>query len=183
MSMATFTPKRARRKLGVARLTLAPHSNIATYCCKYFLLTPRNGRRKFLSPVHSPSSVLSCTSRTPSPSSSRAHSPTLWHTVTWPRPSAGSPLYPPHSSVLTVAPGFVASSTTPQTGGRSLSQVPCPRTWLARRRGGSSGSGCGTPFFPRILVRLVGLRDLIPQRRPVQAPAGGLLEAVAEVQQ
>ena len=33
------------------------------------MLTPRNGRRKFRTPVHSPSSVLQCTSRTPSPSS------------------------------------------------------------------------------------------------------------------
>jgi hypothetical protein len=42
---------------------------------------------------------------------------------------------------------------------------------------------CGTPFFPRILVRLVGLCGLIPQRPPVPAPEGRVLEPVPQVQQ
>src|SRR3954462_6923262 len=50
----------------VTSLILWPHSNIATYCDSHHLLTPRNGRRKFLSPVQIPSMVLQCTSRTPS---------------------------------------------------------------------------------------------------------------------
>jgi len=45
-----------------------------------------------------------------------------------------------------------------------LSQVPCPNALLARRRGGSSGSVCGTPFFPRVLVHLVGLDRAVGQR-------------------
>src|SRR5512135_584298 len=53
--------------------------------------------------------------------------------------------------------------TTPQTGGRSFSQLPWPGALLARRRGGSSGSRCGTPSFPVVLVRLVGLQDLVIQ--------------------
>jgi hypothetical protein len=36
----------------------------------------------------------------------------------------------------------------PRMGGRSLSSVPCPLNLLARRRGGSSGSRCGSPFSP-----------------------------------
>src|SRR3954466_7838427 len=123
----------------------------------YFLLTPRNGRRKFRIPVHSPSSVLSWTSRIPSPLSSRAHSPATWQTVACCRPLSGSPLYPPHSSVKTITIGQVARlttrrsvspsacsatvnrtwppsrPTTPQTGGRSFSQVPCPRALLPQR--------------------------------------------------
>src|SRR5258708_19935496 len=43
----------------------------------------------------------------------------------------------------------------PTIGGRSLSYVPCPRCLLARRRGGSAGSRCGSPFFPRILIHLI----------------------------
>ena len=73
--------------------------------------------------------------------------------------------------------------TTPQTGGRSFSQVPWPGTLFARRRGGSSGSRCGTPFFPRILVGLVGLQDLVIQRHPVAVPEGQVLEPVPQVQQ
>lgn len=42
-------------------------------------------------------------------------------------------------------------------GGRSLSYVPRPLRLFARRRGGSSGSGCLRPFFPHVLVQLVGL--------------------------
>ena len=60
------------RNSSVTSLMLWPHSNIATYCDAHHLLTPRNGRRKFRSPVQVPSIVLQCTSRTPSPSASIA---------------------------------------------------------------------------------------------------------------
>src|SRR3954469_10592952 len=174
----------------------------------YILLTPRNGRKKFRSPVHSPSRVLQCTSRTPPPSSSRAHSPAPWLTVAWPRPAASSGLYPFHSSVYTIAPDCVcgttvwstssaaplrppprresrrpARPTTPQTGGRSVAQVPCPTALLARRRGGSSGSICGTPFFPRVLVRLVGLDRVVRQRQAVAVGRGAGLDLVPQLKQ
>jgi hypothetical protein len=71
----------------------------------------------------------------------------------------------------------------PQTGGRSFAQVPCPGAALARRRGASSGSGCGTPFFPRILVGLVGLEDPIIQRHDVPVAEGQVLESVSQVQE
>src|SRR3954454_9014969 len=180
---------------------------MATYGYRYFLLTPRNVLRKFRSPVHSPSSVLPWTSRTPSPSSSRAHSRSAWHTVDRDRLIPGPPFYPCPSSVLTATIGQVARlttrcnvspsdhsvtvsrsvplsrPTTPHTGGRSSSQVPWPRALFARRRGGSSGSRCGTPFFPRILVGLVGLQHLVIQRHPVAVPEGQVLEPVPQVQQ
>src|SRR5215467_4444415 len=73
--------------------------------------------------------------------------------------------------------------TTPATGGRSVSKVPWPLRLLARRRGGSSGSACGMPFFPRVLVHLVGLDHLVAQRVAVQADAGSLLQAVPQGQQ
>jgi hypothetical protein len=52
------------------------------------LLTPRNGRRKLRRPVHVPSIVLQCTSRTPSPSASIAQVDLgpEWSTVTCTRP-------------------------------------------------------------------------------------------------
>jgi hypothetical protein len=65
-----------------------------------------------------------------------------------------------------------------------LAKFPCPRCLLARRRGGSSGFGCRTPFFPRVLEHLVRFG-----RRPGdRTEAGGrfrgqLLEPVPEVQQ
>jgi len=70
-----------------------------TYCSKYTLLIPRNGRRKFRSPVQIPSIVLQCTSRTPSPSSSRAKFAPVG--LTWRAPARGraSGLYPFQSSV------------------------------------------------------------------------------------
>src|SRR6516162_10070527 len=68
---------------------------------------------------------------------------------------------------------------TPAMGGRSLSQVPRPRNLLARRRGGSSGSVCGMPFFPRILVHLIGLDRLIVQRERVGGLQRLALEPVA----
>src|SRR5215471_19378577 len=73
--------------------------------------------------------------------------------------------------------------TTPATGGRSVAKVPWPRRLLARRRGGSSGSSCGMPFFPRVLVHLIGLDHLVVQRVAVQADAGALLESVPQGQQ
>src|SRR5262249_7357565 len=180
---------------------------MATYWYRYTLFTPRNGLRKFRKPVHSPSSVLMWTSRMPSPSSSRAHSPATWQTDARCRPISGSPLYPHHSSVLTVTIGQLARRTTasnvspsdrsvtvsrirplsrptaPQTGGRSFAQVPCPGSALARRRGGSSGSRCGTPFFPRVLVGLVGLQHPVLQRHDVAIAVGRALEPVPQLQQ
>src|SRR4029077_4856979 len=116
---------------------------MATYCPRYPLWTPRNGRRKFRSPVHNPSIVLLWTSRIPSPSSSRAHSrcPGVWQTVAWPRPRSGRCAYAAHSSVYTTAPSAVLSSPTrppPVVG------PPPPRPLFA-------------PPPP-------------PQRRPVRAP-------------
>jgi hypothetical protein len=73
--------------------------------------------------------------------------------------------------------------TAPQTGGRSFSQVPGPGRASARRRGGSSGSRCGTPFFPRILGGLVGLQHRVIQRHDVAVADGPILEAVPQVQQ
>lgn len=43
-------------------------------------------------------------------------------------------------------------------GGRSWAKVPCPFRLLARRRGGSAGSGWGVLLFPRILVPFVRLK-------------------------
>ena len=61
--------------------------------------------------------------------------------------------------------------------------MPWPRRLLARRRGGSSGSACGIPFFPRVLVHLVGLDHVVAQRVAVQADPGALLEPVPQGQQ
>src|SRR5438128_7710959 len=55
----------------------------------------------------------------------------------------------------------VSRPSVPTIGGRSLSYVPCPRALLARRRGGSVGSRCGSLFFPRVLVQLVRFGLLI----------------------
>src|SRR5262245_52594872 len=73
--------------------------------------------------------------------------------------------------------------TTPATGGRSLAKVPWPRRRWARRRGGSSGSTCGRPFFPRVDVAFVGLDHLIAQRVAVQPRRGVVLEAVSQLQE
>src|SRR5512135_612395 len=179
-----------------------------TYCSKYALLTPRNGRRKFRSPVQIPSMVLQCTSRTPSPSSSRANSPRLWLTVAGPRPRRPRGLYPVQSSGYTIAPGWVAGRTgastrsadplrcptrnhtrplrrptTPGTGGRSVAQVPWPWAWFARRRGGSSGSVGGPPSFPRVLVHLVGFGLVVRQRRAVGGGQGAGRDLMAPPQQ
>ena len=84
-SVCGLIPIITPRNSSVTSLMLCPHSNIATYCDRHHLLTPRNGRRKFLSPVHVPSIVLQCTSRTPSPSASIAYVllEPEWSTVTW----------------------------------------------------------------------------------------------------
>jgi hypothetical protein len=42
---------------------------------------------------------------------------------------------------------------------------------------------CGTPFFPRILVGLVGLQHRVIQRHEVAVAEGQILEAVPQVQQ
>src|ERR1700757_5000318 len=78
---------------------------------------------------------------------------------------------------------FDARPTTPAIGGRSVAKVPCPLRPLARRRGGSMGSSCGIPFFPRVLVHLVRFDRLIVQGVAVQADAGALLKPVSEGQQ
>src|ERR687886_1588695 len=147
---------------------------MATYWLKNHLLTPRKGRRKLRTPVQIPSSVLSWTSRIPSPSASRPppRRPGVWQTVGWERPVAGRWSYACHSSVLTVAPGCVCAATngcrvarslwwhtrrriwplarptTPAIGTRSVSHEPCPRVLFPRRRGGSAASGCLRPFSP-----------------------------------
>jgi hypothetical protein len=54
---------------------------------------------------------------------------------------------------------------------------------FARRRGGSSGSRCGSPFFPRVLVRLVRLDVAVLQGVEVAEPVGQVLELVAELQE
>src|SRR5262245_18859624 len=173
-----------------------------TYSSKNHLLTPRNGRRKLRKPAHTPSSVLLWTSRTPSSSSSRAHSRALWQTVACPRPVSSTHRYPLASSVYSRTSDSVIRSTngrsdasatvsstsnrarpvsrpdTPATGGRSLAKVPCPRAWLSRRRGGSRGLACRIPFFPRILKHLVGLGLVVGQAPPRQAHPGQVLQAV-----
>jgi hypothetical protein len=73
--------------------------------------------------------------------------------------------------------------TPPAIGGRSLANVPWPRRRLARRRGGSAGSSCRMPFFPRVLVQLIGLDGRIAQRVAVQFHPGVLLEAVPQLQE
>ena len=64
-----------------------------------------------------------------------------------------------------------------------MSKVPWPLRLLARRRGGSSGSSCGIPFFPRVLVHLVGLDYVVVQRVAVEVEPGTLLEPVPQGQQ
>src|SRR5271157_2727505 len=123
-SVATEHPSKHRRNTSVTALRLYDHCNMMIYCSTYSLLTPRNGRRKFRSPVQIPSMVLQCTSRTPSPSSSRAYSPWLWLTVACQRPRRASGLYPLHSSVYTIAPGLVAGRTVASTN--SSARLRCP---------------------------------------------------------
>jgi hypothetical protein len=64
-----------------------------------------------------------------------------------------------------------------------LAYVPWPRRLFARRLGGSSGSRCGSPFFPRVLIRLVGLDVAVLQRLEVAVLECEALELVAEPQQ
>lgn len=65
-----------------------------------------------------------------------------------------------------------------------MAKFPCPRFLFARRRGGSAGSGCGTPFFPRVLEHLVGLgfRPGDPPGR-LRRGLGEALEPVPEFEQ
>jgi hypothetical protein len=51
----------------------------------------------------------------------------------------------------------------PTPGGRSLANVPRPHRLLARQRGGSAGSLCSIPFFPRVLEHLVAFGFQIRQ--------------------
>ena len=153
--------------------------------------------------------MLQCTSRIPSPSSSRAqvHLGPEWLTRAWSQGMWARPLYPFQSSVLIVVPSrlvpmitsskvapsawsrtsmrscFDSRPTTPTIGGRSVAKVPRPRRRLARRRGGSAGSGCGMPFFPRVLVHLVRFDHVIVQRVLVQSPPGVLLKSVPQIQE
>src|SRR5258708_26053626 len=68
----------------------------------------------------------------------------------------------------------VSRPTLPTIGGRSLSYVPCPRCLLARRRGGSAGSRCGSPFFPRILIQLICFRLLIVVKWTIRLQRAGI---------
>jgi hypothetical protein len=54
---------------------------------------------------------------------------------------------------------------------------------FARRRGGSSGSRCASPFFPRVLVRLVGLDVGVLQGIGVAEPEREIPELVSEPQE
>src|SRR5260370_2258174 len=69
---------------------------------------------------------------------------------------------------------LVSRPTVPTIGGRSLSYVPCPRALLARRRGGSAGSRCGSLFFPRILVQLIRFCLLIFVERVIRLQGQGI---------
>jgi hypothetical protein len=144
----------------------------------------------------------------PSPSSSRAHSPLRWQTVLCARPVAAVAAYAPASSVSTVASRCVASSTndsklarsafgtassttapvarpiTPATGGRSLSNVPCPGALFARRRGGSSGSSWRMPFSPAFWnISSASTCGSCNDPEGGKAFEGGALNAMAEVEQ
>jgi hypothetical protein len=54
---------------------------------------------------------------------------------------------------------------------------------LARRLGGSSGSGCGTPFFPRVLIHFVRLDHLVAQRLAIADLCRLGLEPVPQIEQ
>ena len=72
---------------------------------------------------------------------------------------------------------------TPRIGGRSLSNVPCPLNLLPRRRGGSSGSGCGRPFSPAFWY--ISSASTTRSRRAEGGKAfeGHALNAVSELEQ
>ena len=65
------------------RLTLWTNSKKPKYSGKYVCERPRCGRNHDLNRDQNPSMVLTWTSQKPSPSSSRAYSPALWHTRSW----------------------------------------------------------------------------------------------------
>ena len=120
-------------------------------------------------PRPQPLRVLQWTLRTPSPSSSRAHSPAAWQTdardtrlgqpavraplVGVARAGAPSPRRPPGSTSPrrsaarpTAAPAALTPDD-PETGGRSLSHVPWPgRCWPAAAAG--RPGRCAAPLFP-----------------------------------
>lgn len=78
----------------------------------------------------------------------------------------------------------VVRDTTPCTAGRSPAKSPWPRFLFARLRGGSAGSACLLPFFPRVLVHLVGLvHRPIQLRALVVPPEDGVLELAPEGEQ
>jgi hypothetical protein len=54
---------------------------------------------------------------------------------------------------------------------------------LPRRRGGSHGSACSRPFFPRVLIHLVGLGHRVIQPALAPEEPGGVLEPVAQPEQ
>ena len=133
--------------------------------CRNHLLTPRNGRRQFRTPVQIPSSVLVWTSRMPSPASSRAHSrwPGGWQTGAGDGPGAGNGSYARPAPGLPVASARVWASPQGGTGActalahleanlaaypphhagnRHPSCLPgaVPRVLCARRRGRSAGA-------------------------------------------
>ena len=201
-------PRRVLRNSSVTALMLWPHWNIATYWARYYLLTPRNGRRKFRRPVQIPSSVLSWTSRTPSPSSSRAHSPVgvadrrvpaphLRQPAVAPplvgvdhRPLQGRPVHAvlqrladPNAPTTSRRTSPDSRPTTPATGGRSLAKVPWPRRLLARRRGGSAGSGCGMPFSPAFWYISSASTTASPSGLRSSPDPGVALEPVPQLQQ
>jgi hypothetical protein len=60
----------------------------------------------------------------------------------------------------------LSPSAIEKIGGRSVSAVPSPGCWWARRWGGSCGSQCGLLSFPRLLIQLSGFKDLAPQHLP-----------------
>lgn len=53
---------------------------------------------------------------------------------------------------------------------------------LARRRGGSSGSACRWPFFPRVLIHLVGFGGAVSQHREIQRLLCVALQRVSQLQ-
>src|SRR3954469_3152129 len=81
---ATSAPMSVARRAFPRRRALWTTSKKARQAGSFSCETPRCGRSQERSEDHRPSIVLTCTSQKPSPSSSRAHSPRAWHTVSWP---------------------------------------------------------------------------------------------------
>src|SRR5712692_403235 len=68
----------------------------------------------------------------------------------------------------------VSRPTVPTIGGRSLAYVPWPWALLARRRGGSAGSRCGSLFSPRVLIQLIRFGLLIFIERIIRLQRKGI---------